>query len=436
MGSILAAIVAGTVAAAAGDVPRQELQLNAVQMFKLAEVRQAAGDLTVAAQLYAALEADPDRDIRAEARFRHAKLLLASRRTTEAAVLLRHLIDERPDATAVRLQLAQLLDGLGDKDAAWREIRAIQASGLPPSVARLVDRYSEALRAARPFGANFEVAVAPDSNINHATSEDHLGTVFGDFDIGKESKARSGTGMALRGQVYRRFSFVEQGPQLLVRMSGFGNVYKQSRFNDLALDLAGGPELSIGRSRINVEVGATQRWFGQRPYMRSLRLGASVIRPLGRRTEVRLTGAGALIDNWLNDLQDGRTFSGEVGIERALSATAGVALISSLARESLKDLGYSTTSWHVGLLGWKDIGRVTLTANGEVGRLRGDERLALFPEARSDRLARLSIAARVRRFNFGGFAPVARFVIERNRSTIAFYDYSRRRTEFGFERAF
>lgn len=46
-------------------------------------------------------------------------------------------------------------------DAAWREMRAVQASALPPAVARLVDRYSEALRASRPLGASFGIRIAP-----------------------------------------------------------------------------------------------------------------------------------------------------------------------------------------------------------------------------------------------------------------------------------
>jgi hypothetical protein len=74
--------------------------------------------------------------------------------------------------------------------------------------------------------------------------------------------------------------------------------------------------------------------------------------------------------------------------------------------------------------------------SGQVGRLHADERLALFPDKRSDCYARVSLAASVRRLSFQGLAPVARLIFERNKSTIAFYDYSRRRMELGFERAF
>jgi hypothetical protein len=79
---------------------------------------------------------------------------------------------------------------------------------------------------------------------------------------------------------------------------------------------------------------------------------------------------------------------------------------------------------------------MTLTAEAEFGRLHADERLLLFPDKRSERYSRLSLGTTFRQLEFRGFAPVARFSIERNRSTIAFYDFRRTRSELGFVRAF
>ena len=79
---------------------------------------------------------------------------------------------------------------------------------------------------------------------------------------------------------------------------------------------------------------------------------------------------------------------------------------------------------------------MTLTAGVDLGRLLADERLSLFPSRRSDRYTRLSLGATFRQLQFQGFAPVARFSIERNRSTVQFYDYRRTRTEIGVVRAF
>ena len=416
--------------------PARTLVLSAQDMLRLAAQRESAGDLEFVTMLYKTLESDADSTIRAEARFRRAKLLLNAKRNEEAAILLRRLLDEQPTATMARLELAHALQLLGDNDGALRQFRAAQAAGLPPAVARIVQRYSDALRSQRPSGASFEVAIAPDSNISRATSSDTLGTVFGDFDIDKDSKARSGTGLALSGQVYRRVGFGSSGHDLLVRASGFANLYRHSRFDDTALDLAAGPELRLGPSRLNLELGATQRWYGLKPFTRSIRAGATWVQPIGALTQLRLDGSLSKIKNWLNLLQGGRSYSARLSIEHALSQTLGVGINLSTNRLAARDDGYSTTGWDVNGLAWRDLGRATITAEIGFGRLRADERLVLFPHKRSDRSLRFAVGATFRQLTFGGFAPVARLTIERNRSSIEFYDYKRVRTEFGITRAF
>jgi hypothetical protein len=409
--------------------------VSATQLLQIADAAAARGDQATAERAYEALIGDPSQEIRMEARFRLAMLEGKRGRLTQAATLLRQILDHRPDASRVRLELAALLDRMGDKEGAWRQVRAIHAGGLPPAVARIVDRYSEALRAQRPSGASLEIALAPDSNINRATRSDTLGTVLGDFEISDEGKAKSGTGLALHAQSYRRWSLSDRA-NLLVRMNGFANLYKQKEFNDIAADVAVGPELSLGRNRIQLELGATQRWFGQKPFVRSARIAATASRPLGRRTLLRVSGSAALVDNQLNDLQDGKSFFGQASVERALSATTGVAVSASVDRQRLKDPAYSTKGWRAGLTGWKDLGRMTVTLGAEFGRLRADERLMLFPERRSDRYSRLSVGATFRQLQLRGFSPVLRFSIERNRSSVEFYDYRRTRTEVGVARAF
>jgi hypothetical protein len=422
-------------AAAAQPVAPQSIKVTAAQLLRIADAAVAKGDEANARGAYRALMGDASGDIRVEARFRLAMLESKRGNLTQAATLLRQVVDARPSAARPRLELAGLLDRMGDKDGAWRQVRAIHAAGLPPGVARLVDRYSEALRAQRPSGASLEIALAPDSNINRATRSDTLGTVLGDFEIADDGKAKSGTGLSLHAQAYRRLPLGGDAG-LLVRLSGLADLYKGTRFNDIAADVAIGPELNLGRNRVQLELGATQRWFGQKPFMRSARVAATVSHPLGSLAMLRLSGSAALIDNQMNDLQDGRSFSGQASIERALSATTGIAVSGALDRQSLRDPGYSTTGWRAGLTAWRDIGRMTVTAGVELGRLHADERLLLFPDKRMDRYSRLSIGATFRQLQLRGFAPVARFSIERNKSSVAFYDFRRTRSELGIVRAF
>ena len=142
------------------------------------------------------------------------------------------------------------------------------------------------------------------------------------------------------------------------------------------------------------------------------------------------------LDHRVNDLQDGRSVSLQAGLERALSATTGIALNLSGDRFSARDAAYSTTAWRAGLVAWRDVGRATLTAGAEFGRLEADARLALFPETRADRSTRLTFGATFRQLGLAGFAPVTRIIFERNRSSVEIYDYSRTRTEIGIVRAF
>lgn len=436
MAAVAAIILTGPADSAdASSAPLRTQLASASDLFKLADLMVSQARRDKARSLLELLARNPHVDIRNEARFRLAQLSAASGRHAEAASELRRILDEKPDAAGVRLELARLLDRMGDKEAAWRQVRAVQASRMPPAVARLVDRYSEALRTARPNGASFELAIAPDTNISRSTRADALATVLGDFAIDEGSKAKSGIGLAVRGQAYRRLP-LGRDAHLLLRAGGSADLYGKPRFNDLALDFAAGPELHVGRNRVGVELGATQRWFGQKPYLRSARIAASLARPLGRRSQLRAGASASLVDSRFNDLQDGKSLSASVGLERALSATTGVGVSLSADRLSARDPAYSTLGWRAGAFAWRDVGRSTLTLGVEHGRLEADERLALLPEARSDRLTRLSIGATFRQLGFAGFAPVTRLVVERNRSKVAFYDYSRTRTEFGLVRAF
>ena len=430
---MIAAILAAASLAASGATP---IRLNAAQTFELAQRAEKLGKLQVAEQAYAALAADPDANVRAEALFRHGQMLVQSGRLAQAAVLLRRVVDEKPDAARARLELARLLDRMGRGDQALRELRAAQASGLPLGVARLVDRYSEALRAARPVGASFEIALAPDSNISRATGTDTLTTLLGDFEIDRASKERSGLGLKIGGQAYKRFRLGEAEHSILARLNGSADLYRRTQFSDVALDMSVGPEFRIGRSRISLGIGASQRWYGFKPSLRSARLDANWSRPVGDRSQMRLSVSAGHIDSRTNDLQDGKFASGQLAVEHALSPTMGVGMSVGADRLSAKDDAYSTAGRRIGAFAWRDVGRTTLSIGAELGRLRADERLVLLPEARSDRLTRITFGATFRQLTVAGFAPVSGLVIERNRSTVEFHDYKRTRTEIGIVRAF
>jgi outer membrane protein len=438
------AIACGLAATALGDgLPAwaqeapaaTQASLSAPQLLELADRANRTGDAALAETALRAMFADPSVEVRSEARFRLAMLLVRRNRLPEAAVLLRTILDEQPGAQRVRLELARVLDLIGDEPGARRALREAQAGSLPPDVARLVDRYSAALRAQKPLGGSVDIALAPDSNINRATRSQTLGTVLGDFALDDDAKQRSGIGLALRGQGYARIE-LGKSVNLLGRVSGSADLYRTSGFNDLALAATLGPEIRSGADRISLEAGGLWRWYGGQPYSRAATVSLNYFHPTGRKAQVRGTASLAQVDNRRNQLQDGRTFAASLSYERALSSRAGIGLTLSVDRQALRDPGYSTWMKQASLFGYRELGSVTAVATLGLGRLKADERLVLFPDKRSDRLFRASLGATFRNLRFGSFAPFLRATYERNRSTLELHDYRKIRSEFGISRAF
>ncbi|WP_395395085.1 surface lipoprotein assembly modifier [Novosphingobium sp. BL-8A] len=410
--------------------------LSAAQVFTLADNARARGDLATAEAAYRALTQDRDLEIRTEARFRLA-LMLGDQlhRYSDAALELRRILDDKPGAARVRLELARMQAQMGNLAAARRELRAAEASGLPPEVEQLVRFYSRALTAKKPFGGSIEFALAPDSNINRATRGDKLGTVIGDFTLDDDAQAKSGLGVDLRGQGYFRLG-ISKGAELMTRVSTSATLYKDSRFDDISLALQTGPQFTSGSDLVTLSAGPTWRWYGLDPYSLSLGGSAAIQHPMGKRGQVRVEGGASHVDNRRNALQTGWDYTLSTSLDRAFSARFGGGLQVYGFREAVRDPGYSLTSGGLSAYLFRELGRTTLVGTVGYSRLEADERLFLYPKRRMEDRYSASIAATLRALHVGTFAPLVRLRWERNRSTIEIYDYRRVAAEFGITSAF
>lgn len=438
------ALLAAALAAAiqAGPAPAEPATattisgLNPAQLFALAERARAAGQLCDAEVLLRALTEDPDPEIRAEARFRLALLLDAQDKRAEAATLLRRLLDEKPDAARVRIELARILTAMGETGAAARELRQAQAAGLPPDVARVVDQFRTALRSRAPIGATFELAVAPDSNINRATSRQTLDTGLFPIELSPDARAQSGIGLAPSGQVYLRLPLTSR-LSLLPRVSGSARLYRSSAFNDIQIE----PEIGLEHqaadgSRVTLSAGHDWRWFGDPLFSRTRSLTLDWLQPIGRRSQ--LTASAAV--NWArfprNAGQDGTGYQLSGTYEFAVSVRAGAALTLSGGRQDARDPGFANWSGGVSALYFHQVGRATLFGSAAVRRLEGDGPLFVFTDRRREWLMRGVLGGTFRQLSVRGFAPVVRLVAERNSSTVGLFDYRRLAVEAGLSRTF
>ncbi len=416
--------------------PAGGVQMTAAQLFAYADAARDAGAFETAEFAYRALTEDPDPDLRSEARYRLARMLAEKQKKyREAAVLLRRILDEKPDATGVRLELAQLHALMGNLSEARRELRAAAAAGLPPQVEQQVRFFSNALTAMKRVGGGLEVALAPSTNINRATASDTLGTIIGEFDLNEDAQAQSGLGLSLRGQTYYRHPLSGE-TDILLRASASADVYGKSDFNDVSGSLQAGPQWRWGRDRFSLSGAASWRWYGGDPFSFSWGLTGNWQHPLSSRTQVRLDGTLLIEDNRRNDLEDGERYTLAAGLDHAFSARAGGGLQIHGSRNDAADRGYSDTSGGGNLYFYRELARTTAVVNLGYRHLEADARLFLYPAKREDDHFSASISGTFRALTFGTFAPMARIRYERNWSTIEIYDFDRIGAEFGVVAAF
>lgn len=404
-------------------------------MFELAAGAELSGNALMAEQMYGLLARNPKLSIRSEARFRHGKYLASQRRFAEAAVLYRTILDEEPNAQAVRIELATTLAQMGDFSAARRMLRQAQAGGLPQSVARVVDQFAAALRSRKPVTASFEIALAPSTNVNRATSATTLDTVFAPFQLSDDSRARSGVGLKIGGQATGRAS-VSRNLNLIARVAGQGNLYRDSSFNDVLSSFQAGLEWQAGKLRVQPLVGRSLRWYGGRPYATTDTGTVNVLRSLGPKAQLEIEVGVGLANYQLNKLQDGPIYSANITYERALTARCGVSFTVLADRQDAHDPGYATINGGAQVLAWQEFGKASIYLSGGISRLVGDERIFLFRDRRKEWQMRATVGAVLRSLTISHFAPLVRISYEKNRSTIGLYDYRRFGAELGISRAF
>ena len=409
--------------------------LSAVDLFRIADQARAAGRTADAKALYGALARDPDPEIRAEARFRQGMMLAGARRYREAAVLFRALLDEKPGATRVRLELARVLAAIGDEAAARRELRRAEAGGLPPDVAIVVDQFANALHSTKRVGGSLGLALAPDSNINRATSAKMLDTVIAPLTLSKDARQNSGVGFQGSAQAYLRLPLGDR-LFLVPRLSGQGDVYQTSEFDDVFASALIGLEWRLGQDRVSPSVGHTWRWYGASLYARTETVTVHWIHPAGPSAQFDMRASASRARYMRNPLQDGEMYAASASYERALTPKIGVGVTLDAARQTARDPGYATWSGGGAVLAWRDLGRTSVFVSGGVHRLEGDARLFLFPERRREWLYRAGVGATFRQVQWRGFVPVFRMTWEQNQSSVELYDYHRLGASFGITRAF
>ena len=404
------------------------------QMFALADKLYADGDKAGAAEILEALTQDKHPELRAEARFRLAAVREALGDLPGAAAALRDLLAEQPEANRARLELARLLDLMGDSERARSELEQARAIGLPPEVEANVRRYASRLAPARNRGLTIELTAGPDSNINRATTSPFIDTIIAPFELSDDARRISGVGTS---GIARFHSRDDLGPvTLLSRVNGRADFYDKSRFNDVQLSADLGPQFSVGRLSLRPSAIVERRWYGGDLYAKGIGGDLSLLAPLSDKSQVEFRISRVKQDIVINRGQDGWRTSFDLALTRILGprTTGQIALRhgrldARFKPESVRLWGGSVLLAHQGK---------SATIFGEIGfaATRGREPLFLFGERRRDRRWDLTGGAIFTKAKLGGFMPVVRVTHTDGRADIVLWDYRRTRLDVGITRTF
>src|SRR5690606_8073914 len=146
------------------------------------------------------------------------------------------------------------------------------------------------------------------------------------------AQAQSGVGLSLQGQLWGRLGMAK-GVDLLARVSGSGDFYRKSAFDDYAVSLEAGPQIMSGADRLSLSAVTSWRWFGQKPYSFSWGGSGTFEHPLSKRAQLRIDASIVRSDDKLNDLRDANRFALAAGVDRAFTARFGGGLRVNGQRE-------------------------------------------------------------------------------------------------------
>ena len=386
----------------------------------------------------------------------------------EAVAAFQRVVNTQPALARPRLELARALFERGrcqravervfehlfgdDCDAAERQFRRAIAGDVPEAVAANVNQFIGIIRARRRLTGHFEVAVAPDSNVNSASSVDCIfipafpGLCFR---LNEESAATSGLGVIVSAGADYDHPLAEgwrPGLQPSLRLGAglYRKEYAQSQFDDMIVSVHAGPRVRTARAEAGVSARAERRWSGSDLAHDAVGVGLDAGRALGRR--VWLSGGVQWMDHSHPDdrsQHDGPRLAANVGANVVLTPAVRAGLNAGWSevrsqratdRNATRSFGASVRFDLPPVFGVRGFG----FGLSESLQLTGYEaaNVSVHPDPREDRLLISRASLHNRTLELGGFTPTLSFVNERRSSNIAHVEYRRNRLELALQRTF
>ena len=417
------------------------VRMTAAEILETAEQMVLDHHYAEARPLLAALENAPQ--YKFERRFLLGYLDVETGDLNGAISQFRTILRDDPGQTRVRLELARALMLKGDDLAAEHHLRiAAKDQNLPPEVAATIRFSRGVIRDRKMWHLNFNIGLAPDSNINGATRADTVDVVFGNdtipLTLNPDARARSGVGRL--GDVSAGFR-AKLAPKIALLVDGDATIadYDGSAADDITAQVAVGPEYQFDdRTSVSVQALGAERWYGGRTVSRQIgaKLGAQRFFDAGQRIGLQIDVRDTVAS--FSPLYEGWSLGAYATYERVV-ARAMIASVSVFGRrEWLKADAFSSgeAGFNIGIGGELPHG-INAGISGGLSYAGYDAPIPIFS---SDDRHDLRLNARAyigtRAIRVFGFSPSLTYSFQGVDSNYAFYKIDRHRLRFNLARYF
>ncbi len=427
--------------ASASNTPPYRVKLTAPQLLAHVEQLIADHDFTAAAPLVEALGQAPGFEL--QQRFLRGYIAVETGDLKGAEVAFRAILRDHPKQTRVRLELARLMVLQGKEGSADYHFRlAQQDPDVPEDIAKTIRSTRSILRDSRNWRLNFDVGLAPDTNINSATSAETVNINFGPFQLPLtlDQSARQKSGIGQTGGISSGIR-VKATNKIALLIDGDGRFvnYEGKFADDIQIQLSAGPEFRLGEtSSVSVQALGEQRWFGGKRASRDFgaRIGFQKVLNAGQRIGVSLDARQT--NSGFSDSYSGRIIGGNLTYEHVIGRSF-IASASVFGRlDDLESKAFSNKAFGLsaGLGGELPLG-INAGLNASISRAIFDAPQQIYSDENREDLRLYGRAyLGMRALRLAGFSPSVEYVYSQVDSNYTLYESDRHRFNFKLSRYF
>ena len=358
----------------------------------------------------------------------------------EAIFAFHAILVEQPSLVRVRLELARAFFLKGDDNLSRSHFERVLAGQPHPAIAANVQRFLDAIRARRLWSGYFGMTLAPDSNVN-AASSDRVIYIFGlPFLRDADSTAKSGTGIVIWGGGEYQHPLSDR-IRLRAGTDFSHTEHRGKDFDQTFLSVHAGPRWLIGNSaEASVLASVRRYWSDGNPNWTETGVRFEVERQLTSQ----LAALGRV--SWHQRRYAGnRSLKGphaalSVGTHWQVNSTTAVDAHAGLTTERPASVNARNSGY------WFRLGVSLALQKGFTVGMDGELRRTNFkgnwtpftPDgvSRKDRTRILRASVLHRGYTAYGFSPKLLLVSEARKSNAQLHDYRRNRAELHFVRQF